>query len=209
MKVFIVLLFFSSFGYCSVLSSLNLKSSIYNTESVKFIPHKGVGRWDNYLVMNLPFEPVADVFKQVLVREGVQLTSRGEAHLTIITPIEYWEVLKSVGITIDEINTLAIKAQIQKLKFTSLCIGRGSAIIDSNVENTFYIVVESQQAMEMRKAIQTLYISRGGNADKFLVSNYHPHVTVGFTKRDLHESDKVIKNKDSCILKLNLTKTEN
>lgn len=181
-----------------------LDKTIIESSTVSFIPHSGVGEWDNYLTMNLPFEPVADLFKQLLVKKATQLTSRGEAHITILTPVEYWNILKPVGITMDEINELAIKAKIQNLRFKPLCMGRGSALVDGEVEKTFYIVVESADALRMRKALKKLYVSRGGDEKKFDPTSFYPHITVGFTKRDLHASDKVIKNKKSCVFELDL-----
>ncbi len=190
-------------------TSTYLDNSILKTKRLDFIAHKGAGEWDNYLVLNIPFSPVADVFKQLIIKEKTQLTSRGEAHLTIITPVEFWNYLKPAGVTIDEINRLARRADIQKMTFKPVCIGRGSAMVDANVEKTFYIVVDSKAALDMRKAIKELYLSRGGDPEGFNPMSYHPHITVGFTKRDLHENDKVVKNVESCISELNFIKEEN
>lgn len=205
MKMFTLLgisiLFFS---YNAQSGHFKLEKSLMDARETRFVPHTGDGEWDNYLVMNLPFTPVADVFKQLLLKERVQLTSRGEAHLTIITPIEYWRTLKPAGITISEINELAVKAKIQSLGFTPICLGQGSALLEGTIEKTFYIVVKSSDAINMRKAIKKLFIGRGGDASLFLPENFHPHITIGFTKRDLHESDKVIKNKSTCIYELDL-----
>ena len=181
-----------------------LEKSLMDTRETRFVPHTGDGEWNNYLAMNLPFAPVADVFKQLLIKERIQLTSRAEAHLTIITPIEYWRTLKPAGVTIAEINELAAKAKIQSLGFTPICLGQGSALLEGTIEKTFYIVVKSSDAINMRKAIKKLFVSRGGDASLFLPESFYPHITIGFTKRDLHESDKVIKNKSTCIYELDL-----
>lgn len=178
-----------------------------NAESVKFIEHTGPGEWDNYLMMNLAFPPVAEVFKQLLVKEKTQLTSRGEAHLTIITPVEYWKVLRlaPAEITMNEINDLARKSKIQSLSFKPICVGEASAPVEEKTERTFYIVVESKEVMKLRETIRQLYLSRGGEPKMFNSSEgFYPHITVGFTKKDLYESDKVRKNKETCKFELDL-----
>lgn len=203
MKLFSI--FILTFSFNAFSGHFKLDKSILNARDVNFIPHSGEGKWDNYLALNLEFSPAADVFKQLLIKQKTQLTSRGEAHITILAPNDYWNILRPVGITIEEINELATKAQIQSIKFKPLCLGQSSALVDGGIEKTFYIVVESQDIIEMRKAIKKLYISRGGDSSKFLVeANYHPHITIGFTKRDLHENDKVVKNKKTCIIELDL-----
>jgi len=50
-----------------------------------------------------------------------------------------------------------------------------------------------------RKEVQNLFISKGGEPVKFLPAKYFPHITLGFTKRDLHESDDVKKDRNSCV----------
>lgn len=197
--IFIFCLFFSSLVHNGHTYEAKLDQSLIKSKLVNFIPHIGEGPWDNYLVMNLPFVPIADIFKQLLIKEKRQLTSRGEAHLTVITPIEFWEVLKPTGISMDEINSIALAAKLQGMRFKALCVGSGAAILEANVEKTFYLVVESSEVIEMRKAIEVLFLSRGGEKGKFDPLNYHPHITIGFTKRDLHFSDGVVKDKNSCI----------
>lgn len=205
MKLFFIsILTLSTTSLSANSGNFKLEKTLMDASSVEFIPHAGKGEWDNYLVMNLAFPDVAEVFKQLLVKEKRQLTSRGEAHLTIITPVEYWSILKPVGITMSEINELAVKAKIQSLSFKPVCLGRSSAMLDGDVESTFYIVVESSDVEDMRKAIKKLYISRGGESSKFDLNKYYPHITVGFTKRDLHESDKVKKDDKTCVYDLDL-----
>lgn len=203
MKSFILLLAIASTSlFAEDLADFKLNPEVHNTEVMPFIVHKGPGKWDNYLVQNIPFEPIADLFKQLLISQRRSLTNRGEAHITVITPIEYWDVLKPQGVTIEVINELSLSKKIQNAKFKILCLGSGEKEIEDKLEKTFFVVVESADLISLRQAVLDLYLSKGGSPDKFNPKNYYPHITLGFTKKDLHESDGVIKNSDSCFTEL-------
>jgi len=176
-----------------------LNKQVHDGTSVQFIKHAGQSKWDNYLTLNLPFEPVAELFKQLLISEKKQLKNRGEAHITVVTPIEYWNVLRKKSVTIDEINEIAEIHHLQSSQFGVVCLGRGRAKIKDRQEATFFLVVKSNDLTNIRKHIQDLYIKKGGNPQDFNPTHYYPHITLGFTERDLHESDGVVKNKNSCV----------
>jgi len=129
----------------------------------------------------------------------LSLKNRGEAHITVITPIEYYDVLKS-KISMEEINTIALQASIQDSEFKIEYIGEGKKDKDS----TFYLVVSSPQLVAIRKLIQEQFESRGGEKNTFKAEHFYPHITLGFTTRDLHESDGVIKDSRSCIEKVSI-----
>lgn len=202
MKILISVVLFLHFCILANAQTLSLNSKVLRGNSVPFIAHAGVGQFDSYLAMNLPFEPVADLFKQIIVKENRSMTNRGEAHITVITPVEYWNILRPRRINIQEISALARKMQIQYSKFEIVCLGAGKAKINNTEEKTYYIVVESEDLILFRKEVQKLVIARGGFESDFNPNNFYPHITVGFTSRDLHESDGVIKNKSSCISNL-------
>lgn len=181
-----------------------INSKVLRGNSVPFIAHAGAGQFDNYLAMNLPLEPVADLFKQIIVKEKRPMTSRGETHITVITPIEYWNILRPRRISIKEISALARRMKIQNSKIEISCLGVGKAKIGNMEEKTYYVVVESQDLISIRQEIQKLVVARGGLVSDFDPYNFHPHITVGFTLRDLHESDGVIKNINSCLSSLKI-----
>jgi 2'-5' RNA ligase len=191
-----------------------LDSGAKNGESVKFIKYKGPGRFETYLAMNLPYEPVKDLFLQVEVQSPVSLRNRGEAHITVVTPLEYFDVLaprgdsdeeRSRAVTIEEIDRIAIEEGIQSSDFEVVCLGQGVATINNKEESTYYVVVASENLIKIRQRIQDLFVSRGGEASAFVPSNFYPHITLGFTKRDLHESDGIIKDSRTCISPIELT----
>lgn len=188
-------------------AAYEIPKPVYETKAMPINRHMGPGQWDSYLIMDLPFAPVAELFKQLLIAEKMPLSSRGEAHITVVTPMEYWNILRPQGVTMDEINQLAEKSDLQGTPFTMVCLGKGQAEVEKKVESTFYVVVESKGLLNLRGAIQKLYIAKGGKAAGFDPDNYFPHITVGFTKRDLHDSDGVIKNRKSCITDIKLSKS--
>ena len=175
-----------------------LNQKIMNGTSVEFIEHSGPGAFDNYLMMNLPFEPMADLFRQLLIVEKTQLTSRGEAHITVITPVEFWNVLRPKSITMDEINEMARQMEIQRSEFNVVCLGRGTALVEGKQETAYFVVVKSEKLLRIRKEVQKMFVARGGAESDFLPDRFYPHITLGFTKRDLHESDGVVKDVSSC-----------
>lgn len=195
--IFLVFIFLFSQSANAV--DFRLNRAIKNGDSVKFLTFEGAGQWDNYLAMNLAFKPMEDLFKQLQQSEKKPLTNRGEAHITVVTPVEYWNKLRPRGVSMAEVNKIAETMNIQKSKFEIVCLGKGTALVNEKTEETFFVVVQSEDLINIRKEIQKLLISKGGSSSEFGPMNYYPHITLGFTKRDLHESDGVLKGRNSCV----------
>lgn len=152
--------------------------------------------------MNIKYTPVKEVYRQLLQRTHLNLKNRGEAHITVITPVEFDRVL-SHKLTIGEINQIALDYNIQESGFDIVCIGRGEAVVKGKIEKSYFIVIRSEDLIQIRMRVRDLFLERGGNPSLFNVENYFPHITLGFTKRDLHESDGVIKDHSSCLFDIN------
>ena len=193
---FCILLFVLMFSLLSQPLTFHISSDVHDTNTVKFIPHSGPGAFDNYLIQNVPFTPVKQLYLSLQEKLQQSLTNRGEAHITVITPPEYHNSLRSF-VSMREIDKIAIDMNIQKCKFEIICLGRGTKKIDDKEEHTYFVVVKSSQLLAIRKKIWELYVAKGGEADKFDYKHYYPHITLGFTKRDLHESDGIIKDKSA------------
>ncbi|WP_413291484.1 2'-5' RNA ligase family protein [Bdellovibrio sp. HCB337] len=176
-------------------------STVFNapstSEKAEFIPHTEEKPMKAYLAMNLPYPPYQALVGQLEKSEGVTLTTRGEAHITVVTPIEYDKVLKK-HISIAEIHKIAEEAKIQESSFTPVCIGRGQKELNGKLEKTYYVVIESPALIELRGRIEEVYVKNGGKAQDFVPEKFLPHVTLGFTSRDLHFEDGVVKNRSSC-----------
>lgn len=179
--------------------AFSLSRTVHDNAGIPFIKHEGNGAFDSYLSMEVNYAPVKELFKAVVQAERKQLKNRGEAHITVVTPVEFFEVLKN-KITIKEINEIALKNEIQKSSFKVVCLGKGSLKYD----DTYFIVVKSSDLFEIRRKIQKLYESRGGKVGAFEAQHFFPHITLGFTSRDLHEADGVVKNEKACIADIEL-----
>jgi 2'-5' RNA ligase len=213
------LLFFIGLAFCAVTSPLLLAqtpllpamesgsaivfaSSMH--DSVAFIPHIGAGDFDNYLAMNLPFAPVQNLREQLerlLGKTGTTpLKHRGEAHITVITPPEYAKVLSKV-LSMNDVNRIADSLHIQRAKFDVLCVGRAQIALDGRPEQTYFVVVQSADLLAIRRAVFKRYVERGGEPSLFDPTHFYPHITIGFSKRDLHEEgDNVRKGQQCCII---------
>lgn len=167
--------------------------------AVPFIGHEGPGAFENVLAQNLPYEN----FKMLrgLLEEyfGRKLNfyqgwnPQGEAHVTVITPVEYWQILRPY-LTMQEINTIAVQNHIQASAPQVLGMGAGRAETDGQTEETYFVIMRAPELLKLRRAVQKEFVKRGGAAEAFDPEDFYPHVTVAFTKRDLHIQDGVIKD---------------
>lgn len=183
--------------FCST-DKLSISKSIYNNENIKSIEHIGEGRFSSYLTMNINYPPMVSLQKQIENKYNVKLITRGEAHITVVTPLEFFDILKE-KVSMKEINLIAKKSLVQRTSFNIICLGKGSINIKNKAEETYYIVVKSNELKSIRQKVKRLFVKRGGSKESFNPKKYYPHITIGFTKRDLHESDGIIKNSDSCV----------
>lgn len=152
-----------------------------------------------YLAQNVSYSEVKNIKESLEVKIGKKLKSRGEAHITVISPPEY-KVLKE-KLTMTAIDEIALINKIQDYPFEALCVGKGQLVNDESVE-TYFIVVKSKALLELRKKINTTYIQSGGDHTEFDVDVFYPHITLGYTERDLHLLDGVVKNSSSCYVQM-------
>lgn len=125
---------------------------------------------------------------------------RGEAHITVITPPEYADVLAPL-VSIQEIEELARGAGIQASRVDPVCVGHfrtADRSADGPIMETWYVVVTSSDLLTLRKRVQDLFELRGGTPGSFLAAAFEPHITLGFTQRDLHLADGAHKVTESC-----------
>jgi 2'-5' RNA ligase len=150
----------------------------------------------NYLSMKTPYAPVLGLFRQLETELGQKLITRGEAHVTVITPGEFADI--SSYISLDEVERIATKMGIQDSVLEPLCLGRGQARIDGFDHQTYFIVVRSAHLLRIRQVVYNEVWERGGQTGRFEPAQYFPHITVGFLKMDLHIQHGVLKNASSC-----------
>ncbi len=180
--------------------------------SVPFISrYTGEGDWNGTLAMNINYQPI------VLLRNQLEKLPykwgplkffkgwdpKGEAHITTITPVEYqncmWSEKRGLNfIHMNEINQIAQKLKIQNSDLVIVGIGSGQKNNfkgrEGMQDQTFFIIVESNNLLKIRKEIYQIYKDNGGDEQCWKPEHFYPHITVGFTHRDIHEPD-VFKNK--------------
>ncbi|RKP24016.1 hypothetical protein SYNPS1DRAFT_30214 [Syncephalis pseudoplumigaleata] len=243
--------------------TLTVDPLVYNTSLVPFVPHVGDEPMSNYLVQTLDFTHLKASLAQLRRLVPRPLMSRGEAHITVITPPEYEHTLQRVGITMDELNAIAVQHRIQENPFRIVCLGRAkvprppnatrvddrrdhatipaamsadeavrqmqtmpaemllttapsAALVTPDHETSseegeegdgdgddpsmevYYLVVESAGLVAVREAIARLFRARGGRPSDFCATAFWPHITLGFTDRDLFVEDGVFKDRTTC-----------
>ena len=136
----------------------------------------------SYIAIPLKSEAFAATLVDAEAAAGSKLKNRVEAHMTVVTPPEM-KLLAGP-------ERAKFLAQLNALDWTQkvitpVCLGRGFAVLGGQKESAYFIVVESPAVSDLR--------------EKFGLSHFRPHVTLGFSKRDLHFEDGVIKDRTSCI----------
>ena len=148
----------------------------------------------SYVAQNLKFEPFDQLRTDLENRLKTKLKNRGEAHITVITPPE-WKVL-SQKLTINEVNEWALSDKLHLAPYRPHCVGTFKLKDDS----TYFVVVESLALLQFRQKLKREFDQRHGQGD-FDPDHFSPHITLGFTHKDLHEQDGAKKDDSSCWLR--------
>lgn len=167
-----------------------IKVSLDILEHNDFVFKSGNGPYSTYFTLDLPFAPAKEVYSQ-LEKLYPHLKNRGEAHITILTPVEFNCAFKKYGVTMEEIKEVIKKDFPGPFQDKILSLGSGSKQMNGNLEETFFLITEGLIFFKMREEIAKLLPK---NQTEFKPQKYAPHITIGFTKRDLHESDGIFKN---------------
>lgn len=154
----------------------------------------------SYLSLDLLYKPFEKIRLDLEKSKKITLKNRGEAHITVLTPPEVKAM--SDKLTFKEIKELAHNLKLQESPYKLLCVGKGVHKTKPDEGETYYVVIESERLFEIRRKIQALYTSKGGDPTNFNPEKFYPHVTLGFVKRDLHLEDGVFKNTDTCLYSL-------
>lgn len=140
-------------------------------------------------------------FKQLL--KGKNLRDRNESHITVITPPEGKSNFFPGSIGIDKVlptNEMInmYKGSLQDTTFDVVCVGMQS---NSRGNIVFYLVVESEDILNIRKEISLIVSSQDPTIPFKPVRNYYPHITIGFVGGDVHG---VSKGEDSCVAEVSI-----
>jgi hypothetical protein len=157
----------------------------------------------NYISVGLPFSPAKSLKQEIERKTGRKLIDRGEAHITVVTPPEM-DVLRQ-KLSKERIAELTGVDEIQDENFSIVCLGRGRITSSAKTLETYFIVVASRGLVERRTRLEQDFLAMGGAKTEFRAAYYFPHVTLGYTDRDLHESDGIIKDEKSCVAPLEIS----
>ncbi|KAI9297902.1 hypothetical protein K502DRAFT_362930 [Neoconidiobolus thromboides FSU 785] len=213
--ILILIFYLLYITYINPKISLAIPIEFFNSSVVPYILK------DNYIQINLNQTLLTNNFYDQLnyihhyeQHFNQSLQNRGEAHITVITPPEY-ELLTTVGIDIIQLNQLIDfffkNNTIQNVQFHPYCLGSSTLNINYNnstITSTAYFVILSSSTIEykpiielinLRYFIQNYYLLNGGEYNLFKPRDFFPHITLGFTIRDLFEQDGLLKNPSTCI----------
>jgi 2'-5' RNA ligase len=149
----------------------------------------------NYLAVGINFAPIENLRQQIDRNEATSLQHRGEAHITIVTPPEY----KTLSTHLSDSEIRSVLQEALTIDFSTVCLGRGDKQENHIKLSTFFVVIKSDDIFELRTALANQFQKKGGTSAAFDAQTYHPHITVGFTDRDLHLHDGVVKDERSCV----------
>jgi hypothetical protein len=183
---------------------LILDNSIYHNDEMEFISHQGSKPFENTLAMNVKLAPIHSLKNQIAKNINKELDCfRGwdpqcEAHVTVITPVEYDNVL-STKLTMKEIESIALRYNIQESTFSIHGIGSANKMIKDQNGNdeyreTYFLILESENLRLIRQMIWYEFVRKGGAINAFDPAWFFPHITIGYIAGDLHESHGVLKN---------------
>jgi len=154
----------------------------------------------NYLSLDLNFQSFDHLRKELEGKLGTTLKHRGEAHITVITPPEANALAKKLPM--DRILKIAESMDLKNTPYRPLCVGKGELSANGKVMQTYFVVIESEGLFKVRHKIYEEYLKKGGKKEAFDPELFYPHVTLGFTDRDLHYEEGVIKGASSCLYNL-------
>ncbi|RYZ59315.1 MAG: hypothetical protein EOP07_04350 [Proteobacteria bacterium] len=151
----------------------------------------------SYLARNVSYKPIDRLKVALTARTATKLKNRGEAHITVFTPSEFAQLAKVLDKK--QINELAIAGNIQAIEFSTVCVGSGSQTKSGKTDRTYFVVVQSPGLLALRQSIVDSYTAKNGSKPTFDPAHYTPHITIAYTKADLHEDQGVIKDEKSCV----------
>ncbi len=146
MKHFILsLLLLISSSIAQAALSLPLDKAVLNNQDMPFVSHRGEGRFDTTLAMNVQYAPVKALRDELTQALGYDLKfftlwqATGEAHITVLTPIEYFDKIKPF-VSIERIEIIAQEMNIQNSEFDILGLGRGQASLSAKLKKRILLL---------------------------------------------------------------------
>lgn len=176
---------------------------VLNKNIFRNVPFSSQYSEDGSLIRSVDFRSVNDLIPQLekaFERElnGKKLEDRNESHITVITPPEGKTGFfpGNVGIDLEYPTNVMIsdhKNILQSTEFDVVCLGMQS---NEKGNIVFYLVVNSDDIMGIRSAIEEKVKQKNPNTTFSAKENYYPHITIGFIGGDVFG---VSKGTDTCV----------
>lgn len=166
---------------------------VVSCQNQPLIDHKKPAVAKSYVSLDLEYPEYQQTLNKLDIFLGTKLVNRGEAHITVLTPPEFKAVTTNTSAEVIHQEWADWKTKT----FKKVCLGEGQIKENKKVLKTYYIVVESSDILAFRKYLKNKYALKNFEAEVF-----YPHITLGFTEKDLHFEQGVIKNQKSCPEKL-------
>ncbi|RUS30262.1 hypothetical protein BC938DRAFT_479639 [Jimgerdemannia flammicorona] len=177
--------------------AFKISQKIHQTAHIPFVPHTAPQPFASWLGQQLDFTYVKPIFDALNATDKTLIT-RGESHITVITPPEFDGALHLANVTIDEINAIALKNHIQAAQFKIVCLGQEHILLDKEEYRVFSVLIDAPDLRKIREDVFRLFASKGGNTGLFDPHAFWPHITVGFNQRDLFIQDNIYKGYNAC-----------
>ncbi len=190
-------------------AKLKLSKEIFRT-----VPFSSQYSEDGALIRSVDFKSVNALipklekkYKTLLNRR--KLEDRNEAHITVITPPEAKTGFIPNNIGIDQVITTTemitkYKSTLQQTEFYIVCLG-----MQKNAQGNivFYLVVESEDILNIRNEIANIVIKSGRTDILFEpAKGYYPHITIGYIGGDVHG---VSKGPETCVEDIKMSPFKN
>lgn len=143
----------------------------------------------SYVSLDLEYPEYQQTLNKLDTFLGSNLVNREEAHITVLTPPEF----KTISTNAAPETIHQEWEDWKSKKFKKVCLGEGIFKEKKKILKTYYVVVESSELLAFRKYLKAKYNVKDFNAEIF-----YPHITLGFTEKDLHFEQGVIKDQKSC-----------
>ncbi|KAJ1725507.1 hypothetical protein LPJ53_000322 [Coemansia erecta] len=195
--------------------TFHLPAQALVSSNIPFLNHSTPKPFQSYLQQTLDYTHFSDLFAAINATVGT-LQTRGEAHVTVVTPPEFDRALKPAGVTIKEIEEIALRNNIQKARLMPVCLGRFNGTLpnpskaesDKGAFILFSLVVADVYGdlVNIRREVFKLYRSKGGQGALFQPEGFWPHITIGFDRRDLFIEDGLYKGSNYCYAPIRTSK---
>jgi|GEM_PF-1746992 len=209
LKIIFILFSWNAFSQIAYISSNVYKEVPFSDQYIS----------SGALIKSINYRSVNDLKLHLERIYQLKLQDRNEAHITVVTPPEYQgnasmkmpDGLKYVFPNVFDILSYYDGKKgktgredlfkLQKLPFRIRCLGRNvEKDKDGKVVNqAFFLVISAPQLFAVRRDLQRRAAYRADQFSRSYQFNYlayDPHITIGFTKKDIHTQSKGL---DSCI----------